>query len=651
MKRQMLPFLVVLGGVAAVLSVVLLFSADGTADRAEAAFDETTLAAFAAGRQSSSTAPASDVRVHGATAAWPSRGRLVNPYPYPVENVLLHVNYAYDTLEGNAEQAGVTVAITVTAFDNSPKATAAVSTESDGYFVVNCLDWAAGECPDFVPGDKVLAKAEAVTAEINPIGHISGQLDEATDTVSGTLLALGQGLLNVTCQVLTDPGSAAINKTADASGGAFSCDLLNEAGWDLQWGDQVALSYEESDGDLVTNVPPWSWARVNYGQEWAGMNYDLGRTFSLTVTDGGGAVKGTAEVDTTSGGGWGGPGFQTEPGQWTPAQPDIAPGDWVHFAADDGYRNSIQVGTISGTLDAVADRLDGQVLAPHFGVSLTVECHPWGAWDIGVDAPIKESWAEPDGSVPFACQWGPGEWDVQEGQEAAAMYLEPDRDRVINVFQGVVPPPELRIGKTVEGNRLAGTIVTYTLTVSNVSAVNATGLVITDQLPSNVTWIGGGAYNGDTGIITWQWPSLEASATTALQFSGRLGCSGQVINDRYRVAASDQGATSPWGEALSFSIGAPTIAAGFDQSTPELKPGETVIFTSTSTTNGRPLTTFSWDFDDGQNGSGAAVSHVFAGPGLYEVVLTASDPCGYQDTANGTVDVSYVSLLAIIVKP
>jgi uncharacterized repeat protein (TIGR01451 family) len=653
MKRQLLPLLVILGGLAAVLVVVVLFSSEASAPRAEAAFDEARLASFAAGRSFSSSAPASDVRAHGTTAKWSPSARSVDAYPppYPVENVSLHVNYAYDTLEGNAEQAGVTVAITVTAFDDSPKANAVVSTESDGYFSVTCPDWLAGECPDFVPGDKVKARAEAVTAEINPIGHISGRLDEATDSVSGTLLAPGQsGQLNVTCQVLTDPGSVAISKTADANGGAFSCDFLNEAGWDLQWDDQVALTYEEDDGDLVTNVPPWAWARVNYGHEWVGMNYDLGHTFLLTVTDGN-AVKGTAEVNTISGGGWAGPGFQSEPGQWTPAEPDIMPGDWVHFAADDGYRNSVQVGTITGALDADADRLDGQVLAPHFAVSLTVECHPWGAWDLGIDAPIKVSWAEPDGSVPFACQWGPGEWDVQPGQEAAAMYLEPDKDRVINVFQAAGPPPELQIDKSVEGSRVAGTIVTYTLTVSNVSDIAASGLVITDQLPSNVTWINGGIYDDASGIITWQWPNLPASETVALQFSGRLGCSGQVVNDRYRVAESDQGVSSPWGEALSFSIVEPSISAGFNQSASDIKPGETVFFTNTSTTNGRSLTNFNWDFDDGQNGSGAAVSHVFAAPGQYTVVLTAAEGCGYQDTASGTVQVLHMSLLPIITVP
>jgi uncharacterized repeat protein (TIGR01451 family) len=649
MKRQLLPLLVVLSGLAAVLAVVFLFSLDASA---EASFDEATLVAFDAGRRATTAAPASDVRAHGASAAWSAKGRLASAYPYPIENVLLHVNYAYDTLEGNAEQPGVAVTITVTAFDDTPKASAVVSTESDGYFVVDCPDWTAGECPDLVPGDKVLARAQDVTTEINPIGYISGQLDETTDQVSGTLLAPGQaGLLNVTCQVLTAPGSPAVPKTADANGGAFSCDFLGEAGWDLQWGDQVALTYEEGDGDLVTNVAPWPWARVNYGQEWAGMNYDLGHTFWLTVTDGGGGVKGTAEVDTTSGGGWAGPGFQTEAGQWTPGQPDIAPGDWVQFMADDGYQNTIQVGTISGTLDADADRLDGQVLASQFGVSLTVECQPWGAWDIGIDAPIKESWAEPDGTVPYSCQWAPAEWDVQPGQEAAAMYLEPDKDRVINVFQAAVAPPELSIGKAVQGSRMAGTIVTYTLTVSNVSDVVASGLVITDQLPANVTWLGGGSYDGGSGIITWQWPTLAGGQTAAVQFSGRLACSGQVVNDHYRVADSDQGVTSPWGEALSFSILAPGVTAGFNQSAGQVKPGETVTFTSTSTTNGGPLTTFSWDFGDGQNGSGAAASHSFSEPGQFSVVLTAADACDYQDTATGMVDVSSVQLLPIIIKP
>jgi uncharacterized repeat protein (TIGR01451 family) len=651
MKRQLLPFLVVLGGLAAVAAVVLLFSLQPAAGRAEAAFDEATLASFAAGVRPASEAPESDVRAHQAATAWRSSGRLISAYPYPIESLLLHADYASDLVEGNAEQVGVTVFITLTAYDDSLKAKAVLQAGTGGYFAVDCPLWSSGECPDIVPGDRLLAKAQDLTAAIDPIGYISGQLDEDTNSLSGILTAPGQtGQLNVTCQVLTDPGSAVIHKTAGASGGAFSCDFLNEAGWDLKWGDVVALSYEEGDGDIVSNVAPWSWARVNYGDDRVGMNYDLGHTFLLTVTDNAGTVKGTAEVATTSGGGWGGPGFQTEPGQWTPGLPDIAPDDWVYLAADDGYRNQIRVGTISGVLDADADRLDGQVIAPGFGVSLTVECHPWGAWDIGINAPVKESWADPDGSTPFSCQWTPAEWDVQIGQVAAAMYLEPDRDRVINVFQGVVAVPDLQIGKSVEGSRLAGTIVTYNLTISNVGGLAASSLVITDHLPANITWLSGGSYDEDSGIIAWGLPALAAGDAATVEFAGRLACSGQVTNDRYRVVPNDQGVASPWGQALSFTIGEPDISAGFSQSPGMIIPNQTVFFTSTSSTNGAPLTTYSWDFDDGQNGSGAAVTHVFAGPGQYEVTLTAADACAYQDTVSTTIQVGYAVLLPVMIK-
>ena len=63
--------------------------------------------------------------------------------------------------------------------------------------------------------------------------------------------------------------------------------------------------------------------------------------------------------------------------------------------------------------------------------------------------------------------------------------------------------------------------------------------------------------------------------------------------------------------------------------------GEPVTFTSTSTTNptGYTISDLTWDFGDGQTGSGANVTHTYAAAGTYQVTLTASNGPG-QPTTN-----------------
>jgi hypothetical protein len=50
--------------------------------------------------------------------------------------------------------------------------------------------------------------------------------------------------------------------------------------------------------------------------------------------------------------------------------------------------------------------------------------------------------------------------------------------------------------------------------------------------------------------------------------------------------------------------------------------------------------TFSWDFDDGQTGTGQTVRHTFQNPGTYVVTLTVTDSVGNSTTATNDVTVT-----------
>jgi hypothetical protein len=353
------------------------------------------------------------------------------------------VNYAEDTVFGITDPEAVVV-ISVTDGQGILKGDATKMADGIGDYFVFPDDWFSGEAPDIQPGDIVHVISDTPTTrfiegEVNPVGSITGKLDEGNDTFDGYLNVPGMvGTLEVRCEVWEEFGPV-ISSLANANNGAISCDF-GDVGWDLQRGQTVAVSYFEPDADKVINIIQWPWVRVDYAQDKVGVNYESGHTFSIIVTDSSSlgidhsiGVKATATAQTVSRGGWGEDGFESE--GWDPVKPDIVPGDYVYYIADDGYTNTLHVGAINGELSITNDTVSGTLNVPDFNpaLELTVEGHPWGAWDVGIDAPIKESWAFSDGSVPFLLDWG-GEWDIIPGQEVAVMYIEPDGDHVIDVY-------------------------------------------------------------------------------------------------------------------------------------------------------------------------------------------------------------------------
>ena len=175
-------------------------------------------------------------------------------------------------------------------------------------------------------------------------------------------------------------------------------------------------------------------------------------------------------------------------------------------------------------------------------------------------------------------------------------------------------------------------------------------LTLIDWLPDWVTYEGGGD-SYDAGLITWDIPTLLMGATAQEQFYGTLSCTaeGVVTNEFYRVADSDQGATSPYGEPVSFNILAPTIQTGLDASATEVFVGETLTVTGTAITNGTSLS-FAWNFGDGHTATGATASHAYQEPGEYTVTLTVTDGCDFTETQTVAITVNSQLFLPLVVR-
>ncbi|MCB0157394.1 MAG: right-handed parallel beta-helix repeat-containing protein [Caldilineaceae bacterium] len=351
---------------------------------------------------------------------------LVEP-PRPAH---VSVNYGHDWVIVDGDP---NVAVTVTA---DTGATITGMTNDSGFYASHDGTWTP-EDPDLMPGDHVtVSVAGEIVAEIE-IGSVQAAVDFDNDIVTGEIHApwLAPEAVRVVCEIWNEEGAPAPIETAgiDPDGGSYVCDF-SDVGWDLQADQMLAVMYVQPDEHRVINMPQAPRMRVNYGHDWVGGDYEIGHTFQITVTDGADVVKAVATIDSVAGGGWNGAGFQTEWNGWQPAQPDIRPGDWVHFRADDGYVNHIRVGDIGGIVDLDADNISGSIQADWFSDALNVECHPWGAWP--GPAQLQQSTAMPDGSDSYACGWQ-GVWDVQPGQDIAVFYRAPGvPDLVGTVFTG-----------------------------------------------------------------------------------------------------------------------------------------------------------------------------------------------------------------------
>lgn len=120
------------------------------------------------------------------------------------------------------------------------------------------------------------------------------------------------------------------------------------------------------------------------------------------------------------------------------------------------------------------------------------------------------------------------------------------------------------------------------------------------------SWTGpGNVATSDAGVLGW---GLEAQisdscADDTCQHSSYLG---------FRKLMKEVDASKP--------------IAAFSASTFTPRTGETVIFDAkTSTDLGGTITTYNWDFGDGQSGTGMAPSHSYLNVATYVVTLTVSD--------------------------
>ena len=163
-------------------------------------------------------------------------------------------------------------------------------------------------------------------------------------------------------------------------------------------------------------------------------------------------------------------------------------------------------------------------------------------------------------------------------------------------MEQVIALPYFEVDKTYESGRVAGTVVTYTLTVDNIGNEEGSNVVLSDTIPAELSY-GGGDGTEDGDAVVWTFPTLAPQGGTDTGwFSATLPCAvGAITNDDYRVVSSDQGVDSMMGNPVTFDVIAPTLDAAFDQSASSAVVSTTFFFTDSSTTNGTAIAAWEWD--------------------------------------------------------
>jgi len=330
------------------------------------------------------------------------------------QSLNLNVNYGHDWVEGNYE-AGHTVWITLTESDGvTVKAVAELTTGAVPWwggqtgFSTNWQGWSPSR-PDIAPGDWVYGLMDNGDAATVRVGTIAGNVDVATDSISGTVHAdWFTQTLNANCGVWETNGPGR-GFTVDPDGGAYLCDFSSE--WDVVLGQNVGVQYQEPDGDWVMNVFREPWARVNQSHNWVEGDARPGSTIVATVWRGGLPVLAHA---TTNGGGSG----------WhidfcCDGENQLRTGDVVEVQTSEGPLASIEIIPMDGVVDAGANTISGQLSGVPFPAKVRGEI--WAPYGSSAEG-------RTDSTGNYRLDFSP--FDVFPDHMVALWYVRPDGHQV-----------------------------------------------------------------------------------------------------------------------------------------------------------------------------------------------------------------------------
>jgi PKD repeat protein len=150
----------------------------------------------------------------------------------------------------------------------------------------------------------------------------------------------------------------------------------------------------------------------------------------------------------------------------------------------------------------------------------------------------------------------------------------------------------------------------------------------TTSPPAPNTPISGVPYDADAGTATMVNNSFSVPAASGC---GPLGLANGPINDELGLPAAGGKNTARLEGLVNPPIGK-GVRADFTPSTTAGPAPLTVNFNGTSSAAAKTITSYAWDFGNGQTASGSTAFTTYATPGTYDAKLTITDSDGDSDT-------------------
>jgi PKD repeat protein len=140
---------------------------------------------------------------------------------------------------------------------------------------------------------------------------------------------------------------------------------------------------------------------------------------------------------------------------------------------------------------------------------------------------------------------------------------------------------------------------------------------------------------GNTGTFIFAWDFGDGGTGTGSPVN-HVYARGGTYTVTLRVTA-DTGLAATASRPITVSASLPTGSANFTFSPTDPAPGDQVFFNAASSTSSG---SFTWDFGDGNNGSGVTTTHAYSAAHTYTVTLTVTNTLGQSATISKTVPVA-----------
>jgi uncharacterized repeat protein (TIGR01451 family) len=192
--------------------------------------------------------------------------------------------------------------------------------------------------------------------------------------------------------------------------------------------------------------------------------------------------------------------------------------------------DQIYTGGLSNTGESLELRDSGNVL-------VDTANGDGGGWPAGSGSPDYLS-MEREGPevVDVDGNWHSNDTITRNGLDAAGNPINGTPRQPNSGWGGMGQLPDLALQKTGPAQATAGTNIQYTLSFSNTGDAGATAVILTDTLPSGLSYVGdnsGLPFNQPVpGTLVWQVGSVPAGTVQSFQLTAAIGnnVSGQVTN-------------------------------------------------------------------------------------------------------------------------